>query len=197
MRKNTTDRVITCTETDLLLIRRAPVSPECPSSLFPYSLLFRLIHASPAAAPAAITATLAGPVSPAGPLDEVRMVLPQGSKTRRVAKSGEPEEGGWKRGFTGEKDADEAEEKRVEDGGATALSLRQKTEQPSPLSRLPSSHSSLRSQTLSPQRGREQSVRQRLSGVSAFCFPASHSSPRSMTPLPQNFSRKRQAAVQP
>jgi len=38
-----------------------------------------------------MTATEAGPVSPAGPWGDVRIVLPHGSKTRRVAKRGATE----------------------------------------------------------------------------------------------------------
>jgi len=74
-------------------------------------LFFLLIHARPAAAPAAMTATEAGPVWPAGPVEEMR-TIPPGSKTRSVAKSGEPEEGG--RVMTGWE-----EEEKLDTSGAT------------------------------------------------------------------------------
>ena len=81
-------------------------------------------------------------------------------------------------------------------GAAASPSRRQKRSQPSSRSRLPSSHVSFSSSTLSPQRAREQLVLHASAAMSLLSTPSSHSSPASRVPLPQKRDRNRQSVPQ-
>src|SRR3989344_5227997 len=83
------------------------------------------------------------------------------------------------------------------DVDAAACSSAHASSQPSPLSRLPSSHCSplSPSRIASPQRGSEQSMRQDAFGVLALLGPASHSSPLSSLSSPQKREKYRHSAV--
>ena len=150
-----------------------------------YALFFRLIQPIPAAAPAAITAIAAGPVSPTGGLLVAMGVTEPGERPPgRVeipGRTGRSKTVAWTPGVV---------------PPAPNPSRRQKRSQPSPLSRLPSSQTSAWSRTRSPQRDLEQFNRQRSGSVSLLLFPSSHSSPASMEPFPQKRERNRQSLPQ-